>query len=165
MEVVPVVAAGVVQKVLAVSKLPDGPLHHEIFGLKAKPAAIRVIRLGLEAGLVPVFHVRVEGFVDGVEFLAEVVEVQVVVWEGREAQHPELEPVDEVEVILLYNSCYVLARSISRLYNTTHYSIFLIGCNGLRLPLSGVDAELIVHESIDDVLVFGVAPVPIYYRA
>ena len=74
MENIPVVAARVVQEILAVSKFPDGPLHLEIFGFKAEPT----LRLGFEAGLVPGFHLRFERFVDGVEFLAEVVEIEVV---------------------------------------------------------------------------------------
>lgn len=99
MEVVPVVGAGVVHQVLAVRNLPDGPLHLEVRLLKAEPP----VRLGREAGDVPVPHVCIEGFVDGIELVAEAIEVKVIVRQGREAQHSELEPVEEIEIILLHD--------------------------------------------------------------
>ena len=81
MEDVPVAAAGVVQKVLAVSKFSDTTLHLEILRNKAEPT----LRLRLEADDTPAFHVRVERSVDGVEFTAKTVEIEVVVEKGCEA--------------------------------------------------------------------------------
>jgi hypothetical protein len=146
MKIIPSTAVGIVLKVLRIRKLRNGPLNFKVLFGESNL---------FQTSLKPI--PRIAGSIrNGFQLCIEVIEIKVATRYCYRAKGSKLNPVNQIEIILLELGCQ--ATFERKLRVTTDYRIFLISLKSLFFTSGCFYAEAVGHERLDHILISRIVP-------